>query len=87
MSRTKELTEEQWAVIEHLFPELQPREDARGRSPADTRAVLNGVLWVLTGGKVSLHADALPGHHLPDAARRIEAVLPEFGQHLGIGIG
>ncbi|MFH1044670.1 MAG: hypothetical protein V1796_06430 [Pseudomonadota bacterium] len=36
MSRAEELTEEQWAVIEHLFPELQPREDARGRPPADT---------------------------------------------------
>ena len=43
MSRAEELTEEQWTVIEHLFPELQPREDARGRPPADTRAVLSGV--------------------------------------------
>jgi hypothetical protein len=25
MSRAEELTEEQWAVIEHLFRELQPR--------------------------------------------------------------
>ena len=30
MSRDEKLTEEQWAVIEHLFPALQPREDARG---------------------------------------------------------
>ena len=50
MSRAEELTEEQWAVIEHLFPELQPREDARGRPPADTRAVLSGVLWVMRTG-------------------------------------
>ena len=75
----------QWAVIEHLFRSCSRARGCTGM-PADTRAVLNGVLWVLTG-KVSLHADALPGHHLPDAARRIEAVLPEFGQHLGIGIG
>ena len=36
MSRAEELTEEQWAIIEHLFPELQPRADGRGRPPADT---------------------------------------------------
>lgn len=50
MSRAEELTEEQWTVIEHLFPELRPREDARGRPPADTRAVLSGVLWVIRTG-------------------------------------
>ena len=50
MSRAEELTEEQWSVIEHLFPELQPREDGRGRPPADTRAVLSGVLWIMRTG-------------------------------------
>ena len=50
MSRAEELTEEQWLVIEHLFPELQPREDGRGRPPADTRAVLSGVLWIMRTG-------------------------------------
>ena len=50
MSRAEELTEEQWGIIEHLFPELQPREDGRGRPPADTRAVLSGVLWVMRTG-------------------------------------
>src|SRR5579875_1815578 len=44
-----ELTEEQWAVVE---PVLRPgrREDNRGRPWHDTRAVLNGVLWVLGTG-------------------------------------
>lgn len=87
MSRDEQLTEQQWALIEHLFPKLQPRDDARGRPPTDTHAVLNGALWVLPELKLSLHADTLPRHHLPDAARGIEAVLPEFGQHLGLGIG
>lgn len=50
MSRVEELTEEQWSVIEQLFPELQPREDGRGRPPADTRAVLSGVLWIMRTG-------------------------------------
>lgn len=40
MRRAEELTEKQWSVIEHLFPELQPHEDARGRPPAGTRVAL-----------------------------------------------
>ena len=44
-----ELTEEQWEMIE---PVLRParRSDNRGRPWHDTRAVLNGVLWVLGTG-------------------------------------
>ena len=44
-----ELTEDQWLVVE---PVLRPvrREDNRGRPWHDTRAVLNGVLWVLGTG-------------------------------------
>jgi len=44
-----ELTDEQWAVVE---PVLRParRADNRGGPWHDTRAVLNGVLWVLGTG-------------------------------------
>jgi hypothetical protein len=44
-----ELTDEQWERIE---PVLRPagRTDNRGRPWHDTRAVLNGVLWVLGTG-------------------------------------
>ena len=44
-----ELTEEQWEMVE---PVLRPerRSDNRGRPWHDTRAVLNGVLWVLGTG-------------------------------------
>ena len=44
-----ELTEEQWMLVE---PVLRParREDNRGRPWHETRAVLNGVLWVLGTG-------------------------------------
>jgi transposase len=44
-----ELNDEQWAVVE---PVLRPmrRADNRGRPWRDTRAVLNGVLWVLGTG-------------------------------------
>ena len=44
-----ELTDEQWKLVE---PILRParREDNRGRPWHDTRAVLNGVLWILGSG-------------------------------------
>jgi len=44
-----EVSDAQWVVLE---PILQParRKDGRGRPWQDTRAVLNGVLWVLGTG-------------------------------------
>src|SRR6516225_4470929 len=44
-----EVSDADWAVLEPLlrFPQ---RDDGRGRPPADTRAVLNGVLWILRTG-------------------------------------
>lgn len=44
-----EVSDEQWTLLE---PILRPkrRPDGRGRPPADTRAVLNGVLWILGTG-------------------------------------
>jgi len=44
-----ELNDEQWALVD---PVLRPvrRADNRGRPWQDTRAVLNGVLWVLGTG-------------------------------------
>ncbi len=44
-----ELNEQQWLLVE---PVLRPsrRDDNRGRPWHDTRAVLNGILWVLGTG-------------------------------------
>jgi transposase len=42
-----DITDEQWARIVPLFPELCSRGRVRGRPVTDTRAVLNGVLWVI----------------------------------------
>src|SRR3979490_738453 len=44
-----ELSDAQWKLIE---PILRPRQraDGRGRPWQDTRAVLNGILWVLGTG-------------------------------------
>src|SRR6202030_3844791 len=51
-----DLTDAQWAFLE---PQFRPkrREDGRGRPWQDTRAVLNGVFWVLRTGA--------PWHDLP----------------------
>src|SRR5271168_1057081 len=51
-----DLTDAQWAFLEPLFRPKR-RADGRGRPWQDTRAVLNGVFWVLRTGA--------PWHDLP----------------------
>ena len=50
MARREELTDEQWALIKPMIPELPRRDDRRGRPWKDTREVMNGVLWILRSG-------------------------------------
>lgn len=50
MTPYREITDEQWHRVVTLFPEMQPRTPTRGRPLTDTRAVLNGVLWVIYSG-------------------------------------
>jgi transposase len=50
MTPYREITDEQWHHVVTLFPELQRRAQTRGRPLTDTRAVLNGVLWVIYSG-------------------------------------
>lgn len=45
-----ELTDEQWALIEALFPVKPRRADGKGRPSVSLRQALNGVLWVLQTG-------------------------------------
>lgn len=52
-----DLTDAQWAVLDPLL-RPQRRADGRGRPWQETRAVLNGVLWILRTGA--------PWHDLPD---------------------
>jgi transposase len=44
----KDITDEQWAVLEPLIP--VPERDARGRKRQPDRPVLDGILWVLLNG-------------------------------------
>jgi transposase len=48
--RQKLLTDEQWELIEPLLPRPRRRRDKRGRPPAQNRACLEGILWVLQKG-------------------------------------
>ena len=50
MTPFRDMTDEQWQCVARLLPELQPRTELRGRPLANTRAVLNGVLWVMGSG-------------------------------------
>jgi transposase len=43
----RDLTDEQWALVEPFLPTLPRRPDRRGRPWREHRPVLNGILWVL----------------------------------------
>ena len=53
-----DLTDEQWSVVSSIVPELPKRRDGRGRPWRCSRAVLNGILWILRTGA--------PWQDLPD---------------------
>jgi transposase len=44
-----EVTDAEWVIVEPWL-QFPRRADGRGRPPAETRAVLNGVLWILRTG-------------------------------------
>jgi transposase len=50
MTPHRDITEEEWQRVMPLIPELRPRAELRGRPLANTRSVLNGVLWVMYSG-------------------------------------
>jgi len=49
-NRQKLLTDEQWELIEPLFPKPRRRKDNRGRLWVSNRACLEGILWILQTG-------------------------------------
>ena len=46
--RRHELSDQEWGLIEDLFP--VPQQPQRGRPPRDHRHVLNGLFWILSTG-------------------------------------
>ena len=45
-----DLTEEQWQIVEPLIGPMPRRIDGRGRPWRSSRAVLDGILWILRTG-------------------------------------
>jgi transposase len=50
MTPHRDISEDEWQRVLPLLPELRPRSELRGRPLANTRSVLNGVLWVMYSG-------------------------------------
>lgn len=50
MNQHRDINDEEWQRVAPLLPELRPRSELRGRPLANTRSVLNGVLWVMYSG-------------------------------------
>ncbi|OAJ54386.1 transposase [Paraburkholderia ginsengiterrae] len=50
MNPYRDISDDEWQSIAPLLPELRPRSELRGRPLANTRSVLNGVLWVMFSG-------------------------------------
>jgi transposase len=46
----RDLTDEQWEILEPFLPVQGRRKDGRGRPWKANRAVLNGILWILRTG-------------------------------------
>ena len=57
-----ELTNEQWEVVAPLIPPQRRRRDGKGRPRVPSRAVLDGILWVLWSGAPW---KALPSNYPP----------------------
>src|SRR5580693_5909621 len=77
-----DLTDAQWAVLDPLFRPKR-RADGRGRPWQDTRAVLNGILWVLgTGAQRREFAQQIST--VPDLSSPLPAVGAgrQAGKHL-----
>ncbi len=63
MNDYRDLTDSDWQRVSTLVPQLLPGPDTRrGRPLKDTRAVLNGVLWVLSNGQ---NWSSLPANYPP----------------------
>jgi len=58
----EEINDQQWLSIASYFPESSPRQERRGRPSRSTRAVFDGVMWVLINGKPWA---AMPAHFPP----------------------
>ena len=71
------LTDDQWSIIEPLLPLLPRRADDRGRPWKESRAVLEGIFWVLTRG--------VPWNRLPDTFPPYQTCHRRYARYIADG--
>jgi len=74
----RDLTDEQWRILDILIPEPTGRRDGRGRPWKPRRSVLNGILWVLRTGA--------PWSDLPERYPSYQTCHRRFQQWVRSGI-
>jgi transposase len=74
----RDLTDVQWECIGRFLPEPARREDGRGRPWKESRAVLNGTLWILRTGA--------PWADLPDRYPSYQTCHRRFQQWVRAGV-
>ena len=74
----RDLTDEQWEILEPFLPVPPRRDDGRGRPWKESRAVLNGILWVLRTGA--------PWADLPDRYPAYQTCHRRFQQWVRSGL-
>jgi transposase len=75
---TRDLTDDQWAILDSLISQPLCRTDGRGRPWKDRRAVLNGILWVLRTGA--------PWAEVPDRYPSYQTCHRRFQQWVRSGV-
>ncbi len=78
MCHKRDLTDQQWKILDPLVPEPARRRDGRGRPWKERRAVLNGILWVLRTGA--------PWVELPDRYPSYQTCHRRFQQWVQSGV-
>src|SRR5580698_5424870 len=74
----RDLSDDQWKVLNRLIPKPKRRSDGRGRPWKSRRSVLNGVLWVLRTGA--------PWADLPERYPSFQTCHRRFQQWVRAGV-
>lgn len=74
----RDLSDDQWKVLNRLIPKPKRRSDGRGRPWKSSRSVLNGILWVLRTGA--------PWADLPEAYPSFQTCHRRFQQWVHSGV-
>jgi transposase len=78
MCHSRDLTDEQWKVLDPVIPKPRTRSDGRGRPWKSPRSVIDGILWVLRTGA--------PWADLPDRYPSFQTCHRRFQQWVRAGV-